>query len=199
MSGQSCQTGLGFDWSSPERHSNSLLVHRGDRTCLLEPVHFVQISNLSVLSRPSGRTSLMMHDALNQRGQRGNTTSYQSQPECSISAVHTVALYPVVQTNASWFRSLHLTHSLFSSLGSHPILCKKLMPNPFQGALSLSEHPRFYPSSRILMRLTEKVQRAVDGVKILLDIAKESSDAFPPLKSALGCVSALINHYEVRS
>ena len=51
----------------------------------------------------------------------------------------------------------------------------------------------------ILTGSTEKVQRAVDGVKILLDIAKESSDVFPPLKSALGCVSALVNHYEVRS
>ena len=41
------------------------------------------------------------------------------------------------------------------------------------------------------------VQRGVNGVKILLDIAKESSDWFPPLKSALGGVSALIKHYEV--
>ena len=38
----------------------------------------------------------------------------------------------------------------------------------------------------------------VSGVKILLDIAKESADWFPPLKSALGGVNALINHYEVR-
>ena len=30
-----------------------------------------------------------------------------------------------------------------------------------------------------------------------LDIAKESSDWFPPLKSALGGVTALIKHYEV--
>jgi len=43
------------------------------------------------------------------------------------------------------------------------------------------------------------VQRGVNGVKILLDIAKESSDWFPPLKSALGGVSAVIKHYEVRS
>jgi len=42
------------------------------------------------------------------------------------------------------------------------------------------------------------MQRAVDGVKILLDIAKETSDWFPPLKSALGGVNALIKHYEVR-
>ena len=33
---------------------------------------------------------------------------------------------------------------------------------------------------------------------MLLDIAKESSDAFPPLKSCLGGISALIKHYEVR-
>ena len=43
------------------------------------------------------------------------------------------------------------------------------------------------------------MQRAVDGAKILLDIAKESSDWFPPLKAALGGVGALIKHYEVRS
>ena len=42
-----------------------------------------------------------------------------------------------------------------------------------------------------------KIQRAADGAKILLDVAKESADWFPPLKSALGGVSALIKHYEV--
>jgi hypothetical protein len=46
-------------------------------------------------------------------------------------------------------------------------------------------------------RLLAKRQRVVDGVKIFLDIAKESSDWFGPLKSALGCVNALIKHYEV--
>jgi len=45
--------------------------------------------------------------------------------------------------------------------------------------------------------LTAKRQRVVDLAKILLDVAKESSDWFPPLKSALGGVSALIKHYEV--
>ena len=33
---------------------------------------------------------------------------------------------------------------------------------------------------------------------MLVDIAKESSDAFPPLKSCLGGINALIKHYEVR-
>ena len=42
------------------------------------------------------------------------------------------------------------------------------------------------------------VGRGVNGVKILLDIAKELSDVFPPLKAALGGVTALIKHYEVR-
>ena len=36
-----------------------------------------------------------------------------------------------------------------------------------------------------------------DAAKILLDVAKESADWFPPLKSALGGVNALIKHYEV--
>ena len=47
--------------------------------------------------------------------------------------------------------------------------------------------------------LLAKRQRVVDGVKILLDIAKESFDCFPPLKSALGFVNVLIKHYEVGS
>lgn len=42
-----------------------------------------------------------------------------------------------------------------------------------------------------------KKQRVADGIKILLDIAKESTDFFVPLKSALGGVNALIKHYEV--
>jgi len=33
---------------------------------------------------------------------------------------------------------------------------------------------------------------------MLLDIAKESADAFLPLKSCLGGISALIKHYDVR-
>ena len=33
---------------------------------------------------------------------------------------------------------------------------------------------------------------------MLLDIAKESSDGFPPLKSCLGGINALIKHYDVR-
>ncbi|KAF9784529.1 hypothetical protein BJ322DRAFT_851232 [Thelephora terrestris] len=41
-----------------------------------------------------------------------------------------------------------------------------------------------------------KRQRTVDCAKTLLDIAKESADWFPPLKAALGGVSALIKHYE---
>jgi hypothetical protein len=47
------------------------------------------------------------------------------------------------------------------------------------------------------LNLPAKRQRAADGAKILLDVAKESADWFPPLKSALSGVSALIKHYEV--
>ena len=42
-----------------------------------------------------------------------------------------------------------------------------------------------------------KKQRVADGAKIILDVAKESADWFPPLKSALGGVNALVRHYEV--
>jgi hypothetical protein len=43
-----------------------------------------------------------------------------------------------------------------------------------------------------------KRQRVADGMKIFLDIAKESSEWCTPLKSVLGGVSALVKHYEVR-
>lgn len=33
---------------------------------------------------------------------------------------------------------------------------------------------------------------------MLLDVAKESTDAFPPSPTRLGCISALVKHYEVR-
>ena len=46
-------------------------------------------------------------------------------------------------------------------------------------------------------RLPAKRHRAGDALMILLDVAEESSDWFPPLKSALGGLSALIRHYEV--
>jgi len=42
-----------------------------------------------------------------------------------------------------------------------------------------------------------KKNRTADCVKVLLDVAKESSDWFPPLKAALGGVNTLIKHYEV--
>ena len=32
---------------------------------------------------------------------------------------------------------------------------------------------------------------------MFLDIAGESADAFPPLKSCFGCINALIKHYDV--
>jgi len=44
-----------------------------------------------------------------------------------------------------------------------------------------------------------KKQRLIDATKMFLDIAKESADALPPLKSCLGGINALIKHYEVRS
>ena len=52
-------------------------------------------------------------------------------------------------------------------------------------------------SPLIAWNLPARKDRAADGVKILLDVAKESADWFPPLKSALGGLNALIKHYEV--
>ena len=45
----------------------------------------------------------------------------------------------------------------------------------------------------------KKKQRLIDATKMLLDIAKESADACPPLKSCLGGIGALIKHYGVGS
>ena len=42
-----------------------------------------------------------------------------------------------------------------------------------------------------------KKQRFIDATKSLLDIANEASDVFPPLKSCLGGINALIKYYEV--
>ena len=41
-------------------------------------------------------------------------------------------------------------------------------------------------------------QRVIDATLMLLDIVKESADAFPPLKSCLGAIDAFRKHYEVR-
>jgi len=49
------------------------------------------------------------------------------------------------------------------------------------------------------LSLPVKRKRVANGARILLDVAKESSDVFPPLKSVLGGVNALIKHYEVLS
>jgi hypothetical protein len=40
-------------------------------------------------------------------------------------------------------------------------------------------------------------QSVADGMKIILDIAKESPNWFPPLNSALSSVNTFIRHYEV--
>ena len=44
-----------------------------------------------------------------------------------------------------------------------------------------------------------KKQRFIDGMRVVLNIAKESADACPPLKSCLGGIEALIKHYDVGS
>jgi len=61
------------------------------------------------------------------------------------------------------------------------------------------EQVQYLPSSQLpdRLNLSAKRKRVADGAKILLDVANESADWFPPLKSALGGVNALIKHYEV--
>jgi hypothetical protein len=40
---------------------------------------------------------------------------------------------------------------------------------------------------------------SISGLKLVFDIARESADAFPPLKSLLGGLSAIIKNYNVRT
>jgi len=61
----------------------------------------------------------------------------------------------------------------------------------------VSEFHAFREANSLTLSPPAKGQRVADGAKILLDVAKESADWFPPLKSALGGVNALIKHYEV--
>lgn len=76
---------------------------------------------------------------------------------------------------------------------------KKLRPAASgAGIESGSRTTQCYPLFRISRFPPAKKQRLIDGTKMLLDIAKESADAFPPLKSCLGGISALIKHHEVR-
>jgi len=82
------------------------------------------------------------------------------------------------------FRKRPLTNSGAGGSNADPNPCKWTQP---------------LPSSKLsdCWNLPAKRQRVVDGAKILLDLAKESSDWFPPLKAALGGMSALVKHYEV--
>jgi len=69
------------------------------------------------------------------------------------------------------------------------------VPNPSQCEWVYNLRLEFSPLTA--QKLPAKRQRAGNALKILLDVAKESSDWFPPLKAALGGVNALIKHYEV--
>jgi len=80
---------------------------------------------------------------------------------------------------------------------------KRRLTNPRASGSDTDSNPcepiQRLPPSKIFDRSNHaaKRQRVADLAKILLDVAKESSDWFPPLKSALGGVSVLIKHYEV--
>ena len=65
------------------------------------------------------------------------------------------------------------------------------------GPCTRSDHHRNSERSSSLISVAKK-QRFIDATKMLLDIANEASDAFPPLKSCLGGINALIKYYEVR-
>jgi hypothetical protein len=40
---------------------------------------------------------------------------------------------------------------------------------------------------------------AYSSAKVVIDVVKESSDIFPPLKAAVGGLAAILKHYDVRS
>ena len=93
-------------------------------------------------------------------------------------------LHPQIISDKTMLQRRRLTNSGASGSNADPDRC---------------ERAQRIPPSQLFdyLNLSAKRQRVVDGAKILLDIAKESSDWFPPLKSALGGVGALIKHYEV--
>ena len=92
---------------------------------------------------------------------------------------------------------LHILRAIVNYVQS----CEKTTPSgewerldraKFMYGIALSSHlPNswFSPATK---------QRIIDATKSLLDIANESADAFPPLKSCLGGINALIKYYEVR-
>lgn len=46
--------------------------------------------------------------------------------------------------------------------------------------------------------LSVRKKRVTDGTKILVDLAKDFTDTFPPIKSCLEAVSVLMGRYDVR-
>ena len=83
--------------------------------------------------------------------------------------------------------------------------CEKTTPNAkwerdrakFMYEIALSSHLLVYDFTTLRLSVATK-QRFTDATISLLDIANESADAFPPLKSCLGGINALIKYYEVR-
>ena len=91
-----------------------------------------------------------------------------------------------------------------SLLKSHPCLKNDVqrIPGPPEVIMIRGNVSAFESSSSLAICLTVRIrsakkQKVVNCMKILLDVAKESADWFPPLKSALGGLNALIAHYEV--
>ena len=97
------------------------------------------------------------------------------------TSAHLSSSYSHLQTipDESMFKKRRLTNSGATGSNADQHRCERIQRLPQS------------QSSDRCYDLPAKRQRVVDAAKILLDIAKESSDWFPPLKSALGGVSAL--------
>lgn len=93
---------------------------------------------------------------------------------------------------------VHLT-TLLSDAGDHA------NSNPIRSGLSKSQSERpnisnyiVDPSAAYEKRSSHK-STAYSATKLAINMVKESSDAFPPLKSVVGGLSAILNHCDVRS
>jgi len=80
----------------------------------------------------------------------------------------------------------------------------KVVSDPTQSATRKAKRPK--PWDRILNRSTNTSENNSESslgstvyasTKVVVDVVKESSDVFPPLKAAVGGLLAVLKHYDV--
>ena len=100
-------------------------------------------------------------------------------------------------TRAGFGLAIHLT-VLPRNIGN-------VVSNPTQSTTKKAKRPK--PWDRILNRSTSSTGEDKSGsglgstvyasTKVVVDVVKESSDVFPPLKSVAGCLMVILKHYDV--